>query len=96
VPVDIHDLFACVAPRALLNITALDDFQYTRDEEPFTRAAWANLGAHVQRVYALLGAGGRFRQALHTKGHGFEAAERELAYAFVAQLHQGGRAVPCS
>jgi pimeloyl-ACP methyl ester carboxylesterase len=83
IPCDVHELFACIAPRALLVIAALNDFQYALDEESFTRPAWQDLAHNVEQVYALLGAAGRFRQVLHTKGHSFLESERALAYSYL-------------
>ncbi|MBI3973356.1 MAG: alpha/beta fold hydrolase [Chloroflexi bacterium] len=83
IPCDVHELFACIAPRSLLNIAALNDFQYTLEEESFTRAVWEDLARNVEQVYTMLGAAGRFRQALHTKGHSFQEPERDLAYGYL-------------
>jgi dienelactone hydrolase len=92
IPGDVHELFACIAPRPLLNIAALNDFQYTADEGPQVQAAWEDLAQNVEQVYALLGAGGRFRQVLHAGGHRFEEPERTLAYAFLDECLSPSRA----
>jgi dienelactone hydrolase len=83
VPVDVHELFACIAPRSLLNMEAANDRLYDLDEADGVHAAWDNLEANVRRVYALFGAGDRFEQLIHDKGHDFDDPEQERAYEFL-------------
>jgi dienelactone hydrolase len=85
-PADTHELFACIAPRPLLNVSALNDFQYSADESEANRPAWQEVERAVSEVYALLGAAGKFRQVLHAKGHDFDDPERDLAYRFVDEM----------
>jgi dienelactone hydrolase len=82
-PVDVHELFALLAPRPLLAITALNDCQYTAADAPAIRLAWLDLGRQVARAYALRGGAGAFRQRLHVGGHAFRARERNATYAFL-------------
>jgi dienelactone hydrolase len=82
-PVDLHELLAVIAPRSIMNISALNDWQYTLEEEPLTRPALENLADNVSGIFSLLGTGGNFRNLLHTRGHGFEWEQREAAYAFL-------------
>jgi dienelactone hydrolase len=82
-PIDFHELLALVAPRPFLNIIALNDWQYTLEEEAFTRRVWENLAANVERVYTLLGAAHGFHNVLHTGGHDFPQDMREAACDFL-------------
>jgi dienelactone hydrolase len=89
-PIDLHEYLALAAPRAIMNIVALDDWMYSLDEEAFTRAAWENLEEHVREVFALCGAAENFQNLLHTQGHGFSQPQRDQAYAFLDRHLQGG------
>jgi dienelactone hydrolase len=82
-PIDDHELLALAAPRAILNISALNDSGFKPEDESFTRPAWENLGANVKKIYALFGAADRFQLRLHLDGHDFHDPVRELAYAFL-------------
>jgi len=83
VPVDLHELMALAAPRPLMNQNALNDNQYSAEEEPVTRPALENLAANVRKVFELFGAGDNFQNILHLNGHGFIEAQRRPAYAFL-------------
>jgi dienelactone hydrolase len=79
-PFDFHHLVALIAPRAFLNLTALND------PENFTVQATnavAELGFRVSDVYALLGAADHFANYLHSNGHSFQREARALAYAWL-------------
>jgi len=82
-PVDMHECLALAAPRAIMNICALDDCMYTPDEEPITRAAFEDLADNVSSVFALTGAEDNFRNVLHLNGHSFLEEQRAIAYAFL-------------
>lgn len=84
-PIDLHEYLALAAPRAIMAITALNDFQYTLEEAPALRPAFENLAETVSKIFALYGAEANFRQVLHTEGHGFGDAQRETAYAFLEE-----------
>jgi dienelactone hydrolase len=82
-PIDVHELLALAAPRAFLNIAALNDVGFSPADEPLTRPAWESLRANVRRIYALHGAEERFENLVHLDGHDFHDAMREVAFAFV-------------
>jgi dienelactone hydrolase len=82
-PIDLHEYLALIAPRSILNIVALNDWQYSAQDEPFTRPAMERLEEAVSGVFRMLGAEGNYRQVLHTRGHGFLREEREIAYVFL-------------
>jgi dienelactone hydrolase len=90
-PLDIPDLMACVAPRALLNLSAVGNDSCFPIFEPF-----AEIYVQVERVYKLLKAEGRFGCYLHSEGHSFNASPRALAYAWLQErlglpVELGGR-----
>ena len=82
-PIDLHEYLALAAPRAMLQIVALDDWMFGLEDEGITRPAFENLAENVADVYRLLNADDCFRSVLHTRGHGFEREQREEAYAFL-------------
>ena len=82
-PIDLHEYLALAAPRAIMNIVALNDCQYTLEEEPITRPAFENLSENVSSVFSLLNAAHKFKNVLHLRGHSFLQEQRELAYAFL-------------
>jgi hypothetical protein len=87
-PIDLHEKLALAAPRAVMCIVALNDFQYSIDDQWFTRPAWENLTYNVQRIYALRGLEKHCQIVLHDKGHAFEQEQRDIAYAFL-DMHLG-------
>ncbi len=88
-PIDFHELLALAAPRPFFNIIALNDWQYTLEEEPFTRRAWENLTDNVRRVYTLLGVPHAFHSVFHTEGHDFSRKMRDSACAFLSETLGG-------
>ena len=82
-PIDLHEYLALAAPRAIMPITALNDFQYGLEETQITRPILERMAESVSEVFALYGVKGNFRQVLHEEGHGFDDAHREIAYAFL-------------
>ncbi|MSS72934.1 MAG: hypothetical protein EXS64_15795 [Candidatus Latescibacteria bacterium] len=88
-PIDLHEYLALIAPRAILNIVALNDWGYTVEEEPLTRPVLDHLADAVSAVFSLLGAEGKFKQALHTRGHSFLQEQQEMAYAFLDENLKG-------
>ena len=82
-PIELHETLALAAPRAIMHITALNDFQYSSEETHLTRPVLASMGESVSRVFSLYGVKDNFRQVLHEEGHGFADAHREMAYAFL-------------
>lgn len=79
-PVDFHEILALVAPRALLNLSAVGNDSCFPIFEPF-----AELYTQVESVYKLLGAEGRFGCYFHSCGHSFGQASRGLAYAWLQE-----------
>ncbi|MEN8229835.1 MAG: alpha/beta hydrolase family protein [Bacteroidota bacterium] len=84
-PIDDHEIIALSAPRPFLDITALNDSGYNKEEEPFTRAAWENLRINVKKIYALHGAEDKFNTVFHLDGHDFPEKQRDQAYTFIEQ-----------
>ncbi len=82
-PIDLHERLALAAPRPVMCIVALNDFQYSVDEQWFTRPAWENLTHNVQHIYGLYELEQHCQVVLHDKGHAFEQEQRDLAYAFL-------------
>ncbi len=85
-PVQMHEFLAMSAPRAVLNFTALNDYQYTLAEAPFMDAAFSAVRSEVSRIFALYQRPEAFVLHTHTKGHGFEKPERELALKFIRRF----------
>ncbi len=82
-PIELHETLALAAPRAIMHITALNDFQYSLEETRFTRPVLERMGDAVSSVFSLYGATDNYRQVLHEDGHGFAGPQRELAYTFL-------------
>lgn len=82
-PIDMHEYLALIAPRAIMNISALNDCQYELGEEKIVRPAFDNLTENVSKVFSLLKARDNFKNVLHTKGHSFLQEQRKIAYAFL-------------
>ncbi len=81
-PVQMHESLAMAAPRAVLNFTALNDYQYSLDEEPFMKAAFSAVRDNVSKIFALHNRPEAFELHTHTKGHGFEKPEQRQAEIF--------------
>lgn len=88
-PVDVHELLALAAPRPFLNIIALNDVGFGKEDEPLTRPAWASLRRNVRKIYALHGVEESFENLVHLDGHEFHEPMRAAAFAFVDR-HLGG------
>ncbi len=84
-PIDLHDYLALAAPRAIMPISALNDFQYTLEEESLTRPVLEEMAKTVSSVFALYGVEQNFRQIIHTEGHGFTSPQHAIAYAFLEE-----------
>jgi dienelactone hydrolase len=81
--IDFHEIIALVAPRAFLDISALND------GDPNTQRQRVLMLSSVMRVYELLGAADRFSFFVHGRGHSAPRESRELMYAWLdAQLKQ--------
>ncbi|OGV73516.1 MAG: hypothetical protein A3K19_17025 [Lentisphaerae bacterium RIFOXYB12_FULL_65_16] len=79
-PLDIPDIMACVAPRALLNLSAVGNDSCFPIFEPF-----GDIYVQVERVYKLLKAAGKFGCYFHSETHSFNASPRALAYAWLQE-----------
>ena len=82
-PIELHETLALAAPRAIMHITALNDFQYRLEETRRTRPVLERMGDAVSSVFSLYGAAANYRQVLHEEGHGFAGPQRKLAYGFL-------------
>jgi len=81
-PLDFHEILAAIAPRALLNLSAVGNDQCFPIFEPF-----AEIYCQVERVYKALGAEGRCGFFFHSEKHSFNSPSRALAYRWLeAQL----------
>ena len=76
-PFDFHEVLALIAPRAFLNITALNDECFAETD------SLAEACVRVNKVYRMLEAEDNFAMHLHGCGHGFRRDVRELAYAWL-------------
>lgn len=82
-PVQMQELMAMAAPRAIMNISALNDCQYSLEEQAVPRQAFEEMTRCVKEVYRLNGVEDRFECVLHLNGHGFIEEQRKPAYAFL-------------
>ncbi len=78
VPVDIPEIMAAIAPRYLLNLSAVGNDSCFNIFEPF-----AEIYYQVERVYKALDAEGHFGCYYHSEQHSFNAPNRALAYAWL-------------
>jgi hypothetical protein len=78
-PFDWHELAACIAPRAFLDISALHDVCMEGSEHH------PGMLMRVQEVYDLYDAGRRCASFLHNAGHGMFHASQAAAYAWLDQ-----------
>ncbi|MGI6206959.1 MAG: alpha/beta fold hydrolase [Anaerolineae bacterium] len=83
-PFDFHHLAALIAPRAFLNLTALNDECFASTDEV------AELTIRVNRVYRVLGAEGAFACYLHGSRHSCPDDARALAYAWMDRWLRAG------
>jgi predicted dienelactone hydrolase len=77
-PLDFHEMLAAIAPRALLNLSAVGNDQCFPVFEPF-----AEIYCQVERVYKALDAEGRFSCCFHSEKHSFNSPARALAYRWL-------------
>lgn len=82
-PIQMHELIALSAPRAFMNITALNDFGYTMEETAFTGSIFQNMEENIRKVYELYNKANVFENVTHLDGHGFQTDYREKAYSFI-------------
>lgn len=78
VPIDIPEILAAIAPRALLNMSAVGNDSCFEMFEPF-----AEIYYQVERVYKAVDAEGKFACYFHSEGHSINLPNRALAYAWL-------------
>ena len=79
-PFDFHELVACIAPRAFLNISSLSDGVMGISDR-----ALIELYGEARGVWRLLGASDRLAAYFHDRGHSFPAESRAIAYGWLAE-----------
>ena len=85
-PFDWHELAACIAPRAFLDVSALHDRCLEGSQHV------PGMLMRVQEVYDLHEAGERCASFFHNAGHGMSRATRAAAYAWLEQWLAAGYA----
>lgn len=81
-PVQLHELLTMAAPRAIMNISALNDCQYSIEEEGGTKQVFRNMEENIRKIYQLYGKPECFENIIHLNGHSFLEEQRRVAYAF--------------
>jgi dienelactone hydrolase len=84
-PIQIHELMALCAPRPLMNISALNDCQYSGKEQDFTSQGFENMAQCIKKVFAFYGKENLFFNETHLEGHTFKKNQRIHAYNFLAE-----------
>jgi len=82
-PSQIQELMALAAPRALMNISALNDCQYSVEEKNLTAPAFENMAQNIRKVFRLYGRESAFASITHLNGHSFNEEQRHHAYSFL-------------
>lgn len=75
-PIDFHEIMALIAPRAYLDVSALND------GDPLVQRQRVLMLTSLMGVYDLLGASDQFAFFVHGRGHAVPHESRELIYAF--------------
>jgi hypothetical protein len=76
-PIDFHEVIALIAPRAYLDVSALND------GNPLTQRQRVLMLMKVADVYELLGRPEQFAFFVHGRGHALQHESRELIYGFM-------------
>jgi len=76
-PIDMHEIMALIAPRAFLDVSALND------GNPLTQRQRVLMLLKIADVYELLGAPQNFAFFVHGQGHGAPHETRELICGFL-------------
>jgi pimeloyl-ACP methyl ester carboxylesterase len=76
-PIDFHEIIALIAPRAFLDLSALND------GNPLTQRQRVLMLMKVMDVYELEGVPQNFAFYVHGRGHSVEHESRELMYAWM-------------
>lgn len=77
-PIDFHEIIALIAPRAFLDLAALND------GDPLTQRQRALMNLKIMDVYELEGAPENFAFYMHGRGHSVKHESRMLMYAWMA------------
>ncbi len=84
-PVQIQELMALAAPRPLMNISALNDYQYSAEEKDFTKQVFSNMEQCIKKVFSFYNKEDSFVNLTHLNGHTFMEPQRTCAYEFLRQ-----------
>jgi hypothetical protein len=76
-PIDFHEVIALIAPRAYLDVSALND------GNPLTQRQRVLMLMKIADVYELLGQADQFAFFVHGRGHALPHESRELIYGFM-------------
>lgn len=76
-PIDVHEIIALIAPRAFLDVSALND------GVPLTQRQRVLMLMRIADAYALAGAPENFAFFIHGRGHAVPHESRELIYGFL-------------
>ena len=76
-PIDFHEIIALIAPRAYLDVSALNDGQ------PLTQRQRVLMLLKIADVYELLEKPDKFAFFVHGRGHSAQPEARELIYSFL-------------
>lgn len=76
-PIDFHEIMALIAPRAFLDVSALND------GDPLTQRQRVLMLMKVMDVYELLGVPENFAFFVHGRGHSVAHESRELIYGWM-------------
>jgi dienelactone hydrolase len=80
-PIDMHEIISLIAPRAYLDVSALND------GDPLMQRQHVLMLLKIADVYQLVGKPENFAFFVHGRGHGVPHESRELIYGFLdAQL----------
>lgn len=76
-PIDVHEIMALIAPRAFMDVSALND------GVPLTQRQRVLMLMKIADVYELLGKPENFSFFVHGRGHSVPHESRELIYGFL-------------
>ena len=76
-PIDFHEIIALIAPRAFLDVSALND------GDPLTQRQRILMNLKIMDVYELDHAPEKFAFFVHGRGHSVEHESRQLIYGWM-------------
>ena len=88
-PIQIHELIALAAPTPIMNISALNDCQYSLEEKKITSQGFANMAQCVKKVFSFYGKDDSFVNITHLNGHTFTRKQQTSAYEFLNKHLRG-------